>query len=95
METLCTALEWIRTIFPPGAAPRAAIRPGLCQVGPQLVYVGAGALYVCFLCQMGLFWMCNVDSDVLCISVASSVCFHIIPDLCPCNQQFTNTYGIR
>ena len=68
------------------AASRTAFRPGHCLVGPHLVYVGAGSLYVSFLYQMGLFWMCNVDSDVLCISVASSVCFHVIPDLCPCNQ---------
>ena len=38
-----------------GVASRAAFRPGHCQVGPQLVYVGAGALYINFLCQMGLF----------------------------------------
>ena len=44
---------------PTGAAFRAAFHPGHCQVHPQLVYVGAGALFVSFLCQMGLFWMCN------------------------------------
>ena len=38
---------------------RAAFRPGHCQVRSQLVYVGAEALFVSFLCQMGLFWMCN------------------------------------
>jgi hypothetical protein len=79
---------------PMSAASHAAFRPRHCLVGPHLVYVGAGALYVSFLCQMGLFWMCNADSDVLCISIASSACFHVIPDLCPCNQQFTNTCGI-
>ena len=31
---------------PPGAASRTAFHPGHCQVGPHLVYVGAGALYV-------------------------------------------------
>ena len=40
---------------PPGAASRTAFCSGHCQVGPQLVYVGAGALYVSFLCQMGVF----------------------------------------
>ena len=34
---------------PPGAASRTAFRSGHCQVGPQLVYVGAGALFVSFL----------------------------------------------
>ena len=76
------------------AASRAAFRPGHCLVGPYIVYFGAGALYVSFLCLMVLFWMCNADSDVLCISVVSSACFNVIPDLCPCNQQFTNIRGI-
>ena len=71
---------------PPGAASHTAFRSGHCQVGPQLVYVGAGALYVSFLCQMGLFWMCNTTTMYLCISIVSSACFHVIPDLCPCNQ---------
>ena len=31
-----------------GAVSRAAFRPGHCLVGPYLVYVGAGALYVSF-----------------------------------------------
>ena len=42
---------------PQGAASRTAFRPGHCQVGPHLVYVGGGALYVGFLCQMGPFCM--------------------------------------
>ena len=29
---------------PPGPTSRAAFRPGHCQVGPHLMYVGAGAL---------------------------------------------------
>ena len=33
--------------------------------GPHLVYVGAGALYVDFLCQMGPSCKCNVGCDLL------------------------------
>ena len=65
------------------AASRAAFSPGHCLVGPHLVYVGAGALYVSFLCQMCLVWMCNADSDVLCIFVASSACFMLFPTCVP------------
>ena len=52
----------------PRVAPRVDFRPGHCQVGPQLVYVSAGALYVSFLCQMGLFWMCNTAA-MFCVSL--------------------------
>ena len=75
-------------------ASRATFRLGHSQVGPQLVYVGAGALYVSFLCQMGLFWMCNAGCNFLYISVVSSVCFHIIPNLCACKPRITKTRGI-
>ena len=51
-----------------GATPHAAFRPGHCQVGPQLVYVDARALYVSFLCQMALFWMCNAAA-MFCVSL--------------------------
>ena len=65
------------------AASRAAFRPGHCLVGPQLVYVGAGALYVSFLCQMGLFWMCNA----LAMFCASLLCllrvFMLFPTCVP------------
>ena len=50
---------------PPGAASRTAFRPGHCQVGPHLVYVGAGALYIGFLCQMGPSCKCNARCDLL------------------------------
>ena len=43
----------------PGAASRTAFRPGHYQVGPHLVYVGAGALYVGFPYQMGPSCKCN------------------------------------
>ena len=93
------ALTWGRPTLwfgrPMSAASRAAFRPGHCLVGPQLVYVSAGALYASFLCQMGLFWMCNAGWNVLYISVVSSVCFHVIPDLCACKPRITKTRGIR
>ena len=34
----------------------------------HLVYVGAGALYISFLCQMGLFWMCDAAA-MFCVSL--------------------------
>jgi hypothetical protein len=40
---------------PTGAASRTSFRSRHYQVGPQLVYVDAGALFVSFLCQMGPF----------------------------------------
>ena len=43
----------------PGCASRTVFRPGHCQVGPYLVYVGAGALYVGFLYQMGPSCECD------------------------------------
>ena len=43
----------------PGPTSRAVFRPGHCQVGPHLMYVGAGALYVSFLCQMGPSCECD------------------------------------
>ena len=51
-----------------GVASRAAFHPGHCLVGPQLVYVGAVALYVSFLYQMGLCWMCNA-ATMFCVSL--------------------------
>ena len=77
------------------AASRTAFRPGHCLVGPHLVYVGAGSLYVSFLYQMGLFLMCNTSCNVLYIAVVSSACFHVIPDLCACKPRITKTRGIR
>ena len=53
---------------PMSAASCAAFRLGHCLVGPQLVYVGAGALYVSFLCQMCLSWMCNAAA-MFCVSL--------------------------
>ena len=53
---------------PPGAASHTAFRSGHCQVCSQLVYVGDGDLYVNFLCQMGLFWMCNAAA-MFCVSL--------------------------
>ena len=35
------------------------------QVGSQLVYVGAGSLYVSFLCQMGPSCKCNAGCNLL------------------------------
>jgi len=88
------ALTWGRPTLwfgrPMSAASRAAFRPGHC-----LVYVGARALYVSFLCQMGLFWMCNAGYNVLYITVVSSACFHVIPDFCACKSRITKTRGIR
>ena len=47
------------------ATSRTAFCPGHCLVGPQLVYVGAGALYVGFPCQMGPTYKCNAGCDLL------------------------------
>ena len=68
---------------PTGATPRAAFRPGHCQVGPQLVYVGVGALFVSFLCQMGLFLMCNAAA-MFCVSLLCLLCvFMLFPTCVP------------
>ena len=66
---------------------------GALLVGPLFRIRGARPWLVRLLCQVGLFWMCNAGSDVLCISVVSSTCFHIIPDLCPCKPRITKTCG--
>ena len=62
--------------------------------GPPTCVCRCRALYVSFLCQMGLFWMCNAGCNFLYISVVSSVCFHIIPNLCACKPRITKTRGI-
>ena len=65
----------------------AAFRPGHCLVGPQLVYVGAGDLYVNFLCQMGLFWMCNAAA-MFCVSLLRVVLvFSLFRVWVPANQE--------
>ena len=69
------------------AASRAAFRPGHCLVGPQLVYVGAGALYISFLCQMGLFWMCDAAA-MFCVSLLCLLrVFMLFPTCVPANQE--------
>ena len=64
---------------------------GALLVGPLFRIHGARPWLVHLLCQMGLLCMCNAGSDVLCISVVSSAFFHIIPNLCPSNQQFNKS----
>ena len=69
------------------ATSRAAFRPGHCLVGPQLVYVGAGALYISFLCQMGLSWMCNAAA-MFCVSLLRLVLvFSLFRVWVPANQE--------
>ena len=43
----------------PGCRLSHPFHLGHCQVGPHLVYVGVGALYVGFLCQMGPSCECD------------------------------------
>ena len=70
-----------------GVASRAAFRPRHCQVSPQLVYVDVGALYVSFLCQMGLFWMCNAGCNVLLFLLCLLRVFMLFPTCVPANQE--------
>ena len=73
-----------------GSSPSLA---GALLVGLLFRIHGARPWFVRLLCQMGLFWMCNAGSDILCVSVVSSACFHVIPDLCPCKPRITKTRG--
>ena len=78
---------------PPGTASRAAFCPGHCQVGPHLVYVSAGVLYVGFLSQMCPSCKCDAGCDLLCTFVMSCVCFLLVSLMGPCKPRFTKTYG--
>ena len=75
------------------AASRAAFHPGHCQVGPHLVYVGAGALFVGLLCFVGPLCKCDVGLDILWNCVVSFVCFRLNPCMDACNPRITKTYG--
>ena len=56
--------------------------------GPPLVYVGAGALYVSFLCQMGLFWMCNTAA-MFCVSLLCLL--HVLVLFTTCVSAINNS----
>ena len=74
-----------------GSSPSLA---GALLVGPLYRIHGAQPWLVSLLYQMGLFWMCNAGSDVLCISVMSSMCFHLISRMGACKSRITKTCGI-
>ena len=57
--------------------------------GPSSVYVGAGASFVSLLCLVGPLCKCDVGLDILCIRVASFVCFCLIPRMGACNSRIT------
>ena len=89
--SLGRALTWVQPTLwfgrPMSAASRAAFSPGHCLVGPHLVYVSAGALYVSFLRQMDLFWMCNA-AMMFCVSLLCLLCvFMLFPTCVLVNQE--------
>ena len=56
-------------------------------MGPHLVYVGAGALYVGFLCQMGPSCECDTD-EVFCVFLLRLVLvFSLFRIWVPANQE--------
>ena len=57
--------------------------------GPSSVYVGAGASFVGLLCLVGPLCKCDAGLDILCIHVASFVCFCLIPRMGACNPRIT------
>ena len=69
------------------AASRAAFHPGHYLVGPQLVYVGAGALYVRFLCQMGPSYKCNAGCNLLWFHLRILRVFILFPTCVPAIQE--------
>ena len=73
-----SAGPWVRpNPFWGGLGPSLA---GALLVGLLFRIHGARPWLVRLLCQMGLFWMYYAGSDVLCIFVVSSACFHVISD---------------
>jgi hypothetical protein len=75
------------------AASGHRLHLGRCLVGPDVRLVGAGTGLV------GLVWfvgpLCWYDAvlDILCICVASFVCFGPIPGVGACNPRITKTRG--
>ena len=53
------------------------------------MYVGAGPLYVDLLGLAGPLCKCDVGLDILCICVASFVCFCLILRMGACNSRIT------
>jgi len=60
---------------------------------PSSVYVGAEASFVGLLYLVGLLCKCDARLDILCIRVASFVCFCLIPGMGACHPRFTETRG--
>ena len=75
------------------AASGHRLRLGLCLVGPDVRLVGAGPGLVSLVWFVGPLCWYDVVSDILCICVASFVCFGSIPGVGACNPRITKTRG--
>jgi len=61
--------------------------------GSSSMYVGAGALYVGLLCQLGPLCKCDAGLAILCICIASFAHFILILRMGACKPRIIKTHG--